>query len=119
MQNRIRTNMPDLPMKPQRPATPAPLRAAKPAVKPSPAKRVVKPQPPVEQPRDRFGRFARKTGQVLWGAAKGTVKAAGKAHRTVKRVNASARRYKRLELREREVALRERQAKLGKRRRTK
>ena len=86
--------------------------------------RPVKKLPPMrasgEQPRDRLGRFARKTGAVLWGAAKGTVKAVkstakavGKAHKTVKRVSANARRRANLEARERRIALAEREKKLG------
>jgi hypothetical protein len=68
---------------------------------------------PGEQPRDSFGRFARKTGAVIWGAAKGTVKAVGKAHKTVKRVRSDMRRRARLEERERRISLAEREKKLG------
>jgi hypothetical protein len=79
------------------------------------------PRSAVSQPRDHLGRFARKTGAVLWGVAKGTVsavaggvKTARKAHKTVKRVQASSRRRQKLEMRERELAVKEREQKLGK-----
>lgn len=85
-----------------------------------PVKKLPPMRTPGEQPRDSFGRFARKTGAVLWGAAKGTVKAvkstakaAQSAHKTVKRVSANARRRANLEARERRIALAEREKKLG------
>jgi len=63
-----------------------------------PARRPVKQLPPLklpgeDQPRDRLGRFARKTGSVLKGAlfgtarvVGGTIAAAQSGHKTVKRV---------------------------------
>lgn len=76
--------------------------------------------PGEEQPRDSLGRFARKTGAVLWGAAKGagravvgTAKGIKKAHKTVKRVRAAGRRRANLEARERRIALAERERKAG------
>ncbi len=81
--------------------------------------RPVKPMPQ-EQPRDSLGRFARKTGQVLWAGVKtagravvGTAKGIRKAHRTVKCVHAGYRRRARLEEREKHIALAEREHKLG------
>jgi len=68
-----------------------------------------------EQPRDHLGRFARKTGAVLWGATKatgraikGTAKAMKRAHKTVKR--ADIRRRARLAMRELKLKERERKA---------
>jgi hypothetical protein len=80
------------------------------------------PRSSVSQPRDHLGRFASKAGAVLWGAAKGTVnvvaggvKTAQKAHKTIKRGQARARRRKNIELRERAVAVAKAEQKLGKR----
>jgi hypothetical protein len=85
-----------------------------------PVKKLPPMRTPGEQPRDSFGRFARKTGAVLWGAAKGTVKAVkgtakavGKAHKSVTRVQANARRRASLEATERKIALVERERKAG------
>lgn len=65
------------------------------------------PRSSVSQPRDHLGRFARKTGAVLWGVAKGTARAvvgtarvAQKAHKAVSRAQSDARRRARLEERE-------------------
>jgi hypothetical protein len=67
-------------------------------------KRPVRKLPPLgakqtEQPRDRLGRFARKTGAVLLAGAKatsravaGTVKGVRKAHKTVKKIKRAAKR---------------------------
>jgi hypothetical protein len=80
------------------------------------------PRSSVSQPRDQWGRFARKAGTVIWGAAKGTaqaiaggVKTARSAHKTIKRVNAANRRRRNLEMRERAVDIAEREQKLRKR----
>jgi hypothetical protein len=80
------------------------------------------PRSSVSQPRDHLGRFARKTGAVLWGMAKGTaravvggVKTARKAHEAVSRAQASARRRQKIEMRERAVAVAEREKSVGKR----
>jgi hypothetical protein len=131
----VETDMEDLPMKPRS----APTVKRKPASSASPsprrrstatrnqtaktASRPVKPLPPMkstEQPRDSLGRFARKTGAVLWSGAKatgrairGTARGIKKAHKTVKRFNADMRRRDRLEERERRIALAEREKKLG------
>lgn len=125
--------MDDLPLKPA-PTPAAPVRKRTPAKRKSPTRQAqtvkasARPKrqfPPVrlpgeEQPRDRFGRFARKTGAVLWSATKatgravaGTVKTVRKAHKTVKRVQSSARKRANLEARERRIALAEREKKLG------
>jgi hypothetical protein len=80
------------------------------------------PRSSVSQPRDHLGRFARKTGEVLWGAAKGTVglvaggvQAARSAHKRVQRVQAAGRRRRKLEMRERAVEVAEREQQLRKR----
>lgn len=136
-------DMEDLPVKPQpapKPAAPAKRRTARPptarqttesrrktrtsnARVPKAVKRPVKPLPPMRgeaQPRDHLGRFARKVGAGLWGAAKGTgraiagtVKGARKLHRKIKHVRAAGRRRANLEAKERRIALAEREKKLG------
>jgi hypothetical protein len=106
--------MEDLPMK-------APKRTVR---KPrTVGKKKPAPNPPCkgeQQPRDRLGRFARKTGHILWAGAKaagsavvGTAKTVKRAHRTIKRVRSSARQRSALELRERKVAIAEREHRLG------
>ena len=86
------------------------------------SKRPVKPLPPLQgdQPRDALGRFARKTGQVLWGAAKatgraivGTAKGIHRTHTRMMRAHAGYQRRARLEERERHIALAEREHRLG------
>ena len=120
--------LPDLPMKQDRGVASGPSvrkADAETKVKQSAQKRkspVKKPPSPMktEQPRDHLGRFARKAGAVIWGAAKGTVKAVkgtSKAvesvHRTVKRVQANARRRAALEHRERKLDLHKREIAAG------
>lgn len=90
-----------------------------------PVKKLPPMKTPGEQPRDNLGRFASKTGAVLWSGAKatgraivGTANGIRKAHKTVKRVQASGRRRARLEEKERKVALAEREKKLGLRKKT-
>ena len=136
----VKTDMPDLPMKP-----PTKAQFEKSAVRRITAKsttrrrststtrsktarvgsKPVKPLPPMhgDQPRDALGRFARKTGQVLWGAAKatgkavvGTAKALHRTHKAVKRAHAGYKRRARLEEREQRITLAEREKKLGLRR---
>lgn len=111
--------------KQKRASAPRPaVRRKRTVVKSAQIARPVKKLPPMktpgEQPRDNLGRFASKTGAVLWGATKATgraikstAKAVGKAHKTVKRVQSAGRRRARLEERERKIALAEREKKLG------
>ena len=112
--------MEDLPMKKTAPI-------AKPLVRkklaPTKRKAPVKKPLPIEQPRDRLGRFARKTGQVLWAGAKatgkaikGTAKAVKSAHKTIKRAQSSARKRAALEYRERKLDLHKREQASGLRR---
>lgn len=120
-----KTDMEDLPMKPaQTPKGTATRKRRSSSTSPKSKTKPVKPSPK-QQPRDPLGRFARKTGQVLWGAAKGTVKAVKgtvktvkKVHRTVKRIHSGARQRANLELRERKIALIERERKTGLKRKT-
>lgn len=114
-----KTDMPDLPMKsgvrPPAPAWDDRKAAAEAKVKAVQRQTAKKRSAPTkqEQPRDKLGRFARKTGQVLMGAAKGTAKAVKSVHKTVKRVRADSRRHASLEHRERKIALVERERKAG------
>lgn len=122
--------MEDLPMKQKAavsngsfPVAKQPVKKRTVAKRKSPVKRKPKPLPTLqggEQPRDRLGRFARKTGQVLWGAAKvtgkaikGTAKAIKRAHKTVKRVQANGRKRAALEHRERRLDLHKREQAAG------
>lgn len=118
-----KTDMEPLPMKPK-PVVPAKgtatrKRRSSSSTAKSKTKRPVKPSPK-QQPRDTLGRFARKTGQVLWAGVKatgravvGTAKGIKKVHKTVKRSRAGYRQRANLELRERRLALAEREKKLG------
>jgi len=135
LERAVKTDMEDLPMKPRsaptvkrKPASSAsksPRRRST-ATRNQTAKttaRPVKPLPPLgakqtEQPRDRLGRFARKTGAVLWSGAKATGRAIRGTARGVKRIRSDMRRRARLEERERRVALAEREKKLGLRKKT-
>lgn len=81
-----------------------------------------RPLPPSSaQPRDHLGRFASIAGRALWGAARETgravartVKTANKAHKAIKNQQKQARRRQNIELRERAVAVKEREQKLSK-----
>src|SRR5579859_6082987 len=91
LERAVKTDMEDLPMKARhpdlkKPQPPKRLSQGKrelmskplpPAKRRTTATRPVKPLPPLgakqtEQPRDHLGRFARKTGAVLWSGAKAT-----------------------------------------------
>lgn len=117
------TDMEDLPMKPPKGTATRKRRSSSTSPK-SKTKRPVKPSPK-QQPRDTLGRFARKTGQVLWAGVKatgravvGTAKGIKKVHKTIKRARAGYRQRANLELRERRLALAEREKKLGLKRKT-
>lgn len=71
------------------------------------------------QPRDRLGRFASKAGSLLWGATKGTaravagtVKVGKKVHKGVQAHQKQQKRRANIELRERAVAVAEREQQL-------
>lgn len=108
--------------KASQPQTKAPERSGV-VVPPPPTSGPKRPLPrsSVSQPRDHMGRFASKAGQVLWGAAKGTVSAIGSGIKTAKKVNKTIKRSqtasRRRQNKEREQNLKKKKKKVIRRKR--